>query len=108
MKEADRIPTVADLSEIPKAVRQKTPPEGMTTRVVAIDGHGGAGKSTLAKRLAKELGGAQIVETDDFASWDNPLNWWPRLKKAQAHSSRPSSSSARKPPAPRIRYRLSM
>jgi len=51
----------------------------MSTRIVAIDGHGGAGKSTLAEELAEELGGARIVRTDDFASWDVPLNWWPRL-----------------------------
>ena len=51
----------------------------MTTKIVAIDGPGGAGKSTVAKRLAEELGGAPIVETDDFASWTDPLDWWPRL-----------------------------
>jgi uridine kinase len=51
----------------------------MTTRVVAVDGLGGAGKSTFAERLALELGGAQIVHTDDFASWENPVDWWPRL-----------------------------
>ena len=51
----------------------------MSTRIVAIDGHGGAGKSTLAEELAGELGGARIVHTDDFASWDVPLDWWPRL-----------------------------
>jgi len=51
----------------------------MATRVVAIDGHGGAGKSTLAAALAHELGGARIVRTDDFASWNVPLDWWPRL-----------------------------
>jgi uridine kinase len=22
---------------------------------------------------------AEIIHTDDFASWDNPKNWWPRL-----------------------------
>ena len=51
----------------------------MSTRIVAIDGHGGAGKSTLAEELAGELGSAQIVHTDDFASWGFPLDWWPRL-----------------------------
>ena len=48
-------------------------------RLVAIDGPGGAGKSSFAERLAGAAGGAPIDHTDDFASADNPLNWWPRL-----------------------------
>jgi uridine kinase len=48
------------------------------TRIVAIDGPGGAGKSTLARLLARELD-APIIETDDFASWENPVDWWPEL-----------------------------
>ena len=48
-------------------------------RLVAVDGPGGAGKSTFADRLARAAGGAPVVHTDDFASADNPLNWWPRL-----------------------------
>lgn len=43
---------------------------------IAIDGHGGSGKSSLAEILANELD-AQIIHTDDFAGWDNPKNWWP-------------------------------
>lgn len=46
------------------------------TLFIAVDGHGGAGKSTLAKWLAEKLS-ASLVQTDDFASWDNPLNWYP-------------------------------
>jgi hypothetical protein len=42
---------------------------------IAVDGHGGSGKSTLAKQLSEKLN-AEIIHTDDFASWDNPLNWW--------------------------------
>jgi uridine kinase len=49
-------------------------------RLVAVDGSGGAGKSVFAKRLAAALGGAPIVATDDFASWENPTDWWPRLE----------------------------
>ncbi len=48
------------------------------TKVVAVDGHGGAGKSTLAKLLSRHLD-AEVVHTDDFASWDNPKDWWPLL-----------------------------
>jgi len=67
------------LTRIMEAANAKQPPKRMTTRVIAIDGAGGAGKSSLADRLADELGGVPIVHTDDFASWDDPLNWWPRL-----------------------------
>lgn len=56
--------------------------------VVLIAGHGGAGKSTLATRLAKDLGMApeQVVGTDelyaatagpDSSMWE--LHDWPRL-----------------------------
>jgi uridine kinase len=48
-------------------------------KIVAIDGPGGAGKSSVAEALAAALGGAPIVHTDDFASWDEPLDWWPAL-----------------------------
>ena len=37
-------------------------------RLVAVDGYGGAGKSTFAARLAAALGGAAVVHTDDFAT----------------------------------------
>ena len=48
-------------------------------RLVAIDGPGGAGKTTFAERLAAAAHGAPIVHTDDFASADDPIDWWPRL-----------------------------
>lgn len=43
-------------------------------RVIAIDGPSGAGKSTYAASL-----GLPIVPTDHFATWDDPVAWWPRL-----------------------------
>ena len=46
------------------------------TLFIAVDGRGGSGKSTLAKYVAESLN-AQIVPTDDFASWENPFGWWP-------------------------------
>ena len=60
-------------------IQSKEAPSGVATTVIAVDGPGGAGKTSLAERLSRELGGAPIIHTDDFASWDNPLNWWPEL-----------------------------
>lgn len=65
-----------DLQEVLKA---KSPKVGKTL-FIAVDGHGGSGKSTLAKILAEKLS-AQIIHTDDFAGWDNPLNWYPNVIK---------------------------
>jgi hypothetical protein len=47
-------------------------------RLVAIDGPSGSGKSVFADQLVGELG-ATLVRTDDFATWDDPVSWWPRL-----------------------------
>jgi uridine kinase len=67
------------LSRIVSEVRERRPPDGMRTRIVAIDGLGGSGKSSFARHLARPLGDIQIVQTDDFATWDNPIDWWPEL-----------------------------
>jgi uridine kinase len=48
-------------------------------RLVGIDGLGAAGKTTLAQRLAKSAADAPVVHTDDFASFDGPMHWWPRM-----------------------------
>jgi uridine kinase len=54
------------------------PPRLGGVRLVAIDGPSGSGKSTLARSVAAELG-ATVISTDDFATWDDPVAWWPRL-----------------------------
>ena len=48
-------------------------------RLVGVDGCGGSGKTTFAARLADAAGGCPVVHTDDFASFEEPLEWWPRL-----------------------------
>ena len=60
-------------------------------RLVAVDGYGGAGKSTFAARLAAALGGAAVVHTDDFATGAPGVEWWPRLEQPQP---RPASARA--------------
>ena len=67
------------LERIVDACAAREPPRGMRTRVIAVDGSGGAGKSTFAGLLAAALGGCQVVHTDDFASWDDLVDWWPQL-----------------------------
>ena len=58
----------------------KTKPKVGDVVFIAVDGRGGSGKSTLAKLLSEKLG-AEIIHTDDFAGWNNPLNWWPNIIK---------------------------
>ncbi|TDV51102.1 uridine kinase family protein [Actinophytocola oryzae] len=55
------------------------PPRLGDIRLVAVDGPSGSGKSTFADRLLAELPDAVLVRTDDFATWDDPVSWWPRL-----------------------------
>ena len=64
------------LTDLVAAIRASSAPTGMKTRIVAIDGPGGSGKSSLAELLSLALQ-APIVHTDDFATWENPVDWWP-------------------------------
>jgi uridine kinase len=69
-----------DLGAVAAEILRRPPPAGTASRIVAVDGPGGAGKTTFAARLAAELGDAPVVHTDDFASWEEPVDWWPRLR----------------------------
>jgi uridine kinase len=51
------------------------------SRLVAVDGPGGAGKSFFDRRLSKALGEAPVVHTDDFATGEAGVEWWPRLDR---------------------------
>lgn len=66
--------------EVIDAVAAATPPANVATCFVGIDGHGGSGKSTLAAAIQRETA-CEIVHTDDFASWDNLVDWWPNLQE---------------------------
>ena len=66
------------LERLVAAIRSAPAPDGVATRIVAVDGAGGAGKSTLAAWLSDRLG-APVIHTDDFAGWDDPVDWWPAL-----------------------------
>jgi hypothetical protein len=60
-----------------------SPPKLGDVRLLAIDGPSGAGKSTLATAVMAELHSRDVsvalVRTDEFATWEDPVSWWPRL-----------------------------
>jgi energy-coupling factor transporter ATP-binding protein EcfA2 len=60
------------------------PPRLGAVRLMAVDGPSGSGKSTLAAVLADASASAgastALISTDDFATWDDPFAWWPRLR----------------------------
>jgi uridine kinase len=62
-----------------REIRARPAPKGWAGKIVAIDGPGGAGKTSLAAWLATALGGAPVLHTDDFAVWENPTDWWHEL-----------------------------
>jgi uridine kinase len=67
------------LDQLLDEITSSQAPADMTTKIVAIDGGGGAGKSTLASRLSVALGGIYIIHIDDFIDGPNPnIDWWMR------------------------------
>jgi uridine kinase len=58
------------------------PPRLGRTRLVAVDGPSGAGKTLFAERLARALNGAPLVHTDDLLNgWADQFTFWPRLEE---------------------------
>lgn len=72
----ERVRALADL-----AGEIRARPCAGAARLVAVDGRGGAGKSTLARMLAAACGGAPVVRVDDFLYWRDIEGWWPRLER---------------------------
>lgn len=68
---------VIDLDDVVAAIMARPARHGM--RIVGVDGPSGSGKSTLAGRLASRVGGAIVVQIDDFVAWDDLTEWWPRF-----------------------------
>ncbi|MFJ3232978.1 uridine kinase [Streptomyces sp. NPDC086787] len=58
---------------------RELPPSCGPVRLIGVDGHAGAGKSTFAGRLADALGGAPVLHLDDVASHDELFGWTERL-----------------------------
>ncbi|MCU7722983.1 AAA family ATPase [Actinoplanes sp. KI2] len=57
------------------------PPRFGGSRLIAVDGPSGAGKTSFALRLAKQLD-APVVHTDDLLDgWDDQFTFWERLER---------------------------
>ncbi|GAB2989499.1 uridine kinase family protein [Saccharothrix stipae] len=70
-----RVVTVHDAI---RQLREASPDVTGRPRVIAIDGRGGAGKTTLAERLRKVAPHSAIVHTDDIA-WNHAYFDWGAL-----------------------------
>jgi uridine kinase len=70
------------VGEIAREVWARSPRLG-ETRLVAVDGPSGAGKTSFAARLAEAIRpGTPIVHTDDLLDgWDDQVTFWPRLEE---------------------------
>ncbi|GAA4978801.1 hypothetical protein HD597_011069 [Nonomuraea thailandensis] len=67
-----RVVTVLDAV---RRLRRASPGVTGRPRVIAIDGRGGAGKTTLAERLREAVPGSAVVHTDDLA-WNHACFDW--------------------------------
>ena len=66
---------VVPLLEVVRRLRAASPGVAGRPRVIAIDGRGGAGKTTLAERLCQAVPGSVVVHTDDVA-WHHACFDW--------------------------------
>lgn len=80
-RDSKRVTRLIRYRDLVDMIRRSRPTCGRV-RLVAVDGSGGAGKSMFARRLAQGAGDIPVVHTDDFASWENPHDWWDRFEDA--------------------------
>ncbi|SDJ86799.1 uridine kinase family protein [Streptomyces indicus] len=86
---------LARLSGLAAGLRALDPSCG-PVRLVGIDGHAGSGKSTFARLLAAELGGAPVLGLDDIRSHEELFDWTGRFRRevveplAAGRSARPA------------------
>src|SRR4051812_5959865 len=69
---------VVPLGEAVRFLLGQTPAVGGRPRVVAVDGRGGAGKTTLVERLSKVVPRSAVMHTDDVA-WNFACFDWGEL-----------------------------
>ena len=71
---------VVSVAELLGAWRQKLPDPGTRSGVLAVDGRGASGKSTLAAAVNRAVPGSVVVHTDDIA-WHHSFFDWTALAR---------------------------
>ena len=66
---------VEELAGVVRRLREAAPDVVGRPRVIAIDGRGGAGKSTLVERLRAVVPASGVVHTDDIAWYHACFDW---------------------------------
>ncbi len=90
---------VAPLRELVELILDAAGAPAGRPRVVAIDGRGGGGKSTLAARLRAEVPASAVVGTDDVA-WEHAFfDWADLLARGVLEPVRRGEAVAYRPPA---------
>jgi hypothetical protein len=69
---------VEELPDVLRRLREASPDVAGRPRVIAVDGRGGAGKSTLVERLRAVVPASAVVHTDDIA-WNQAFFDWGTL-----------------------------
>jgi dephospho-CoA kinase len=70
--------TVLEFSALARRILERT--SRHPVRLIAVDGGAGAGKSTFAATLGPALGDVPIIPMDDFAAFDDLVEYWPRFE----------------------------
>jgi hypothetical protein len=91
-----RAAAVSELVEIVVAATDK--PSGRP-RIVAVDGRGASGKSSLAARLHQEVAPSAVVHTDDVAWRESFFGWSPLLVEDVLEPLRLGENVTFRPPA---------
>ena len=77
---ADRTIVAASITSVAYTQRSSLDGLAVSARAGGLDTVPGVAEAGIdVERLSAAADGAPIVHTDDFASADNPVDWWPRL-----------------------------
>jgi hypothetical protein len=96
---------VAPLQELLEVVARTAGDPAGRPRVVAVDGRGASGKSTLAKCLAAAVPASVVVSTDDIAWHHSFFGWAELLAVGVLEPARRGDAVSYRPPAWRDRGR---